>query len=205
MGIKVRTEILMSGTTWTPADLDVYTWGNLPPGVEAQFKAWITAVDPKLDNEFPGEGPGSTWEWVTLVTPRFTKDGPWTLKIWADRTGKITGTPGTLIATGSVVVDDRDCLANNGLLEGALGVVGLLHVLRGYRDMGLGTMVREYLDAHLQAYVDRTGQAGRVYLFTEDPGTYLRDYGFTDTGINIPFGDHEEDLLAREYRPETGA
>ncbi len=77
---------------------------------------------------------------------------------------------GEIVATASFVQDDRGVAAERGLDQDPsfLGLWGLFQVRRELRGRGLGTVISEYVDAHVQKYVNTRGVPQTVYLFTGD-------------------------------------
>jgi hypothetical protein len=184
---RTRKEIIMK-----LEDLTVKTFAAASYVTKTQFENLVKALTPERDNE-DGE---DAWKWVLENNAGFIEYGPHATFIFSlKKTGEV-------VATCTFTPDDRGCLKNNDLK--GLGVWGFVNVLRlDLRGCGLGSVIMQYLDDHIQDWVNRYSQnpADPVYLFTEAPEQYAR-FGFETTDIEVPFLDHGETLMVKNYKPK---
>jgi len=175
-----------TNTQWRKK-LDIMTYRRADESVRKAFRKLVLTLTPDDDDE---NGP-DTWEWVVANNAIFPDDGPYDTFLFMDVDS------GEVLATGTFTIDDRDALKTNGIE--AFGVIGFVNVLqRELRGGGLGNLVCEYLDEHIQDAVDRIGSPQDVYLFTESPG-YYASRGFAETGLKILFLGKEEPLCRKTY------
>ena len=109
------------------------------------------------------------------------------------------GGSGEILATGTFTPDDHGVLKDNKIK--ALGVFGFVNVLRReLRGQGLGSIVLQYINDHVQKNVNELRAKQHVYLFTATPDSY-RKYGFAETGLQIQCHGQEEPLCQKTYLP----
>jgi len=175
-------------------DFRVTTFADADAGIRDQFKALVLALTPELDDEDGADLENGPWPWVIKQNDQFPPDGPYATFLFLDcETGRV-------VATASFVRDDRKALENAGVP--AFGVWAFVNVLdRDLRGQGVGRVICQYLDDHVQAAVNNQsgGDTQDVYLFSEEPGDYAR-WGFEETGRTVPFLDHEEPLCRKVYQ-----
>lgn len=172
------------------AGLSVTTLAQASADLRDRFKDIVLQLTPELDNE-KGDGPDGTWQWVLDNEPTFATGGPHATFIF-EGTGEI-------VATCTFSPDDRGSLKKNNL--DGLGIWGFVNVLqRDLRGSGIGSLVMQYLDEHIQGWVNQNGQPEDVYLFTESPETYQR-FGFEALDVQVPFLGHDETLMKKTYQP----
>lgn len=86
-----------------------------------------------------------------------------------------------------------------------LGIWGFFQVRREYREHGIGTIICDFVDDHVQHYTNATESEQLVYLFTSEPHAmklYQR-VGFEaqDATVNLPAFGITETLFKKTYKP----
>ena len=178
--------------------------------VKKGFKDWITGLTLAEDNEVGGEGPGTAWQWVLEQAYEISPDKPWNLFVFLDPQDTVNE---GIVAGAAFVEDDSNVLqVNREVLKGRVSALGCLSLTvrrdlrstngHGGPDSGLSTLetiVLQYLDRFVRELVAMAGVGGNVYRIADDMTLYA-GFGFTDSGISFSFGDHEEQLLVKEYK-----
>jgi len=175
----------MTSAQYELGDLTVTTYREADAHTRSAFQALVLRLTPE-----DGENGPDTWQWVLDNNASFPSELYDTF-IFSHR---ITG---EVLATGTFTPDDRGALRDNKIE--ALGVLGFVNVLRrDLRGRGLGRVVWQFLDTHVQNIVNELGGEHQVYLFTANPSLYAR-LGFEELELKIAYLDAEETICRKTY------
>ena len=168
-------------------DLKISTYQQADEHTKRAFRELVLGLTSEEDDE---NGP-DTWNWVLENNDKFPVGGCFATFIFSDRyTGEV-------LATATFTPDDRGCLKDNHIE--AFGMWAFVNVLRrDLRGQGLGTLVLEHLDHHVQRMVNQFGRTQDVYLFSKDLGVYAK-YGFEKTGLTINYQGQQQPLCKKTY------
>lgn len=196
----------MKTRKYTLDDLKVTTFLDLNDDERAKFSTWALSLKPDLDGgEFglKDDGtvdPRAAFLWVLRqhCTGDIKKGGLYQTFVYFDKA------TGEFVATGSIVRDDREPAVASKI--GCSGFLGFINVRRDLRGRGLGKVVCDHLNKHIQYHVDASGQDQKFSLFTADPvavGIYKAlGFAFVRT-ISIPEFGIEEDLYTKPFVANT--
>jgi len=102
------------------------------------------------------------------------------------------------------VPDDRDVGKTYGI--SGLGFWGFVNVVRELRGQGLGKLISQFMDSHVQEFINEVGTASDVSLFTANPiAVRIYDglgFKFVKT-LYIKEFDGDEDLHTKHYEPSS--
>jgi RimJ/RimL family protein N-acetyltransferase len=145
---------------------------NSPQAVIA--KQWILSMTPTID----GEDGAAFWQWVVNNHQNARSDSICDSFLFIENTFQ------TVVATASIVLDDRSV----GVRHAIEGVwLGGLNVRQQFRGHGMGTLVVQLIHAHIQAWAQHRTQNIRVNLFTDNPAA-MRIYeraGYQRLGVLV--------------------
>jgi GNAT superfamily N-acetyltransferase len=160
-----------------------------------EAKSWVECMIPEKDNEY---GP-DFWRWIVnnynqnLASP----DPIFDTFFLRDKLTQV------IVATGSIVSDDRDV----GRTYGIDGIwMGGVNVKGEYRGHNIGNVIVELLHLHIQTKADHYNQTIAVNLFTDNPiaKSLYEKHGYVRGHAHIVehFG-REEEFFRIIFRPQT--
>lgn len=188
-------------SSYTFDDLTVSTFNSCDLYEEMEFEAWVRGLTLELDNE-PGDAENGTYDWVLENNSAACGGRPYATFIFRERSTN------QIVASASFVADDRGVAKQLGLdTPEYLGIWGFFQVRRELRNRRLGTVISQYVDDYVQAYVNGGTDCRTVYLFTSVPQA-MRIYerlGFErqDASVNVPGFGFEETLFKKTYTPKA--
>ncbi|CAF1488978.1 unnamed protein product [Adineta ricciae] len=131
-------------------------------------KDWILSMTEYEDNENGSD----FWNWIETNNELSKTDSTNLLNTFF---AFLAADPNRVVATGSIVADDRDMGKKLRLEDGAW--IGGVNVHRDFRGKSIGRLFVEYLDNYIQQTIKKDTM---IYLFTNNPQakTIYRRYHF---------------------------
>src|SRR5579871_5218432 len=132
------------------------------PALVSQFDQWASQLNKEQDRE-QGFGPTGALNWVHSHYPTQAPDGLFQTFIFTKKDDN------KIVATATLCDDDRGVGKSNGI--GQDGFLGFVQVNRDYRGQGIGEAVCDYVEGHIQNWLDHHPEKSslRIALFTDNP------------------------------------
>jgi len=174
--------------------MDIRIYAQCTAEQQEQLSQWVLHMEMERDGEL---GPTDKGAHAWLLQKLALCDGPFqTFAGFQD---------GRVCWTGSVIKDDRGIRAQleelNFPIDGMLGLFNTRHDLRG---IGIGWEGFQHVDRFLQGYVNSSGKALRIGLFTNNPGAkrHYTAVGYISFGlVYVEDFDSHEELFIKMYQP----
>ncbi|UJR10962.1 hypothetical protein I4U23_015147 [Adineta vaga] len=188
---------------YTSKDFDFVPMKSIPINSERYYllKDWISSMTDSEDNENGCD----FWTWIENNNELSKSDSTNLLNTFFLF---LSNDRNRVIATGSIVSDDRDMGKKLQLEDGIW--IGGVNVHRDFRGKSIGTIFVEYLDNYIQQTIDKDTM---VYLFTNNTQAkriykryQFQSKGFIhDESINTQQNESDElnELFAKCYRAGT--